>query len=98
VGGFAALSFSNTLWETALQEHVPAQALSRVSAYDSMGSLVFVPLGYALAGPAAQAIGLDRTLWLMSATLAVATAAVLCVPSVRRLRRASASQPALAGA
>ena len=33
----------NSLWETSLQQHVPPAALSRVSAYDWMGSIVFKP-------------------------------------------------------
>ena len=35
----------NALWETSLQQHVPATALSRVSAYDWFGSLAFQPIG-----------------------------------------------------
>ena len=83
--GMAALSLSNAFWETALQEHVPKDALSRVSAYDWMGSLVFMPLGYAFAGLIATAVGIDATLWGMTAILAFSTLAVLAVPSVRRL-------------
>ena len=43
----------NSLWETALQQHIPPAALSRVSAYDWFGSLAFAPLGLVIAGPAA---------------------------------------------
>ncbi|HST83827.1 MAG TPA: MFS transporter [Kineosporiaceae bacterium] len=44
-------------WETALAERIPAHLLSRVSAWDWMGSLVLLPLGYLLAGPVAVVIG-----------------------------------------
>ncbi len=44
-------------WATALVRHIPAQALSRVSAYDWMGSLALLPLGFAIAGPLAGALG-----------------------------------------
>lgn len=44
-------------WETALAHFIPPQALSRVSAYDWMGSLALLPLGYLLAGPLASAFG-----------------------------------------
>ncbi|MGH2867541.1 MAG: MFS transporter [Solirubrobacteraceae bacterium] len=40
-------------WETALARHIPAAALSRVSAYDWMGSLALLPVGFAIAGPLA---------------------------------------------
>ncbi|MDQ3824157.1 MAG: MFS transporter, partial [Actinomycetota bacterium] len=56
------VSISIAVWTTTLQEHVPDRALSRVSAYDWLGSLVAMPLGYALAGPAAETIGVDTTL------------------------------------
>jgi predicted MFS family arabinose efflux permease len=75
----------NSLWETSLQRHIPAAALSRVSAYDWFGSLAFQPLGYIIAGPAAAAIGVSTTLWIATGgTLAMAAFAV-AVPSVRRL-------------
>jgi MFS family permease len=44
-------------WETALANHVPPHALSRVSSYDWMGSLVLLPVGYVVAGPLASAFG-----------------------------------------
>ena len=78
------------LWQTALQENVPIERLSRVSSYDAFGSLAFVPIGLAAAGPLADAIGVDATLWLTFALINVTTLAVLTVPDVRRLRRRSA--------
>ena len=44
-------------WETALAQRVPAHLLSRVSAWDWMGSLALLPAGYLLAGPVAAALG-----------------------------------------
>jgi predicted MFS family arabinose efflux permease len=44
-------------WETALAQHIPANALSRVSAWDWMGSLALLPVGYLIAGPLASAFG-----------------------------------------
>src|SRR5262249_58408075 len=60
--GFAALSFSNALWLTTLQERIPRRSLSRVSAYDWLGSPMFQPIGYALAGPPGAALGISATL------------------------------------
>jgi MFS family permease len=45
------------VWEVALAEHIPPGALSRVSAYDWMGSMALMPLGFALAGPLAASFG-----------------------------------------
>lgn len=72
-----------TLWETTLQRQVPGEVLSRVSSYDWLGSVAFVPLGYIVAAPIAQVIGV-RTFLLVSAAWAVASCgAVLSAPSVR---------------
>jgi hypothetical protein len=62
--GFASLM---VWWETALAHHIPPHALSRVSAYDWMGSLALVPLGYAIAGPLASAFGARAVLGAGSA-------------------------------
>jgi hypothetical protein len=75
----------NSLWETALQRHVPPASLSRVSAYDWFGSLAFQPLGLVVAGPAAAAIGISTTLWIASAGVLAMAALAVGTPSVRQL-------------
>jgi MFS family permease len=85
--GFGALSFSNALWLTALQERIPRDALSRVSSYDWLGSRALQPVGYAVAGPAAAAIGLPATLVLGAAVHAAASVAIALSPAVRRVER-----------
>jgi MFS family permease len=49
-------------WETALAERVPPHTLSRVSAYDWMGSLALLPIGYLVAGPLGEALGANLVL------------------------------------
>nr|MDQ3822889.1 MFS transporter [Actinomycetota bacterium] len=84
---FAGITLGNAIWEATLQERIPGDVLSRVSSYDWLVSLVFMPLGFALAGPAADAIGLDATL-LAAATISLTVhLAVLALPSARNLRR-----------
>lgn len=82
-----AIQVSNTLWTTTLQERIPEHVLSRVSAYDWLVSLLFMPLGYVLAAPLADAIGTDATLLAFAALTAAASVGVLVVPSVRNMRR-----------
>jgi MFS family permease len=77
-------------WDTALQQHVPEQALSRVSSYDALGSFIFIPLGQLLAGPISEAIGVDETLYLAAAIVVLATVAMLATPDIRHLRRLDA--------
>jgi MFS family permease len=85
--GYGTVSFFNPLWETVLQEQIPRQALSRVTSYDWMVSLVFMPIGYTIAGPLSEQIGVDATLF---AAFALATGALLfslAIPGLRRLER-----------
>jgi MFS family permease len=79
-----------TLWDTSIQEQVPAHAVSRVSSYDFAVSLGLMPLGMALAGPLAGALGLHATLGAMSALGILVALAWLAVPSVRQVRRVPA--------
>jgi MFS family permease len=92
--GFSSIAIGNVFWNTMLQQHVPRETISRVSSLDWMVSLVFMPLGYTIAGPLAENIGLDTTLLLAAGLGAVANLGVLLVPSVRGLRRDDRSQAA----
>jgi predicted MFS family arabinose efflux permease len=82
IAGGGVLIF-NTLWETTLQQHIPPEALSRVSAYDWLGSFIANPIGLALVGPIAAAIGNQTTLLLASAGECAAIALTITMPSVR---------------
>jgi predicted membrane-bound spermidine synthase len=86
IAGVSLEIFSIT-WSMAMQQNVPQDKLSRVSAYDALGSIVFVPLGLSLAGPAADALGLTEALWLAGLLATVATVSALAVRDVRDLRR-----------
>jgi MFS family permease len=92
VGGLG-LGFFSAVWQTTLQQHVPEEALSRVSAWDWMGSFAFLPLGLILAGPVSGAIGISTTLWISFGYLVVSTLVVLLVPGVRNLRRLDTQEP-----
>jgi hypothetical protein len=84
--GGVAMMLGNSVWESTLQARVPDESLGRVSAYDWFGSLAFNPVGMAIWGPVAVAIGISQALWLASALLAASTAALLSVPAIRRLQ------------
>jgi uncharacterized membrane protein YbhN (UPF0104 family) len=70
--------------------------MSRVSAYDWLGSIAMTPLALAAAGPAADAFGRTPTLWGTTVLIVALTAAVLLLPDVRRLERREA-RPAQVG-
>jgi MFS family permease len=70
-------------WETALAQRVPPHTLSRVTAYDWMGSLALLPIGYLLAGPLGERFGASEVLTVGSA---ISLAALLCAFLVRDVR------------
>jgi MFS family permease len=81
----AAVGLGEVLYETVSAQHIPPESLSRVLAYDWFGSLALEPLGLALIGPLAAGVGISTALWLGAATVTLCQAAVLFVPSLRRL-------------
>jgi hypothetical protein len=74
-------------WETALAERVPPHMLSRVTAYDWMGSLALLPLGYVLAGPLGEALGATEVLIGGSLIALASLVGALLVRDVRALTR-----------
>ncbi len=95
-GAFAAgatVSLAEILYDTTTAQHVPQEALSRVIAYDWFGSMAFGPLGLALIGPLAAAIGVSTTLWLGATIITLCQLLVLLVPGVRRLESTTAYDP-----
>jgi hypothetical protein len=75
------------VWDTLLQERIPPNVLSRVSAYDWMGAIVFMPLGLAAAGPVAGAIGIRTTLICGAVWAAITVVATLSVREIWTLER-----------
>ena len=74
------------LWMTTMQREIPPAALSRVSAYDALGSLMFGPIGLLLAGPAAVLIGPRPALVGCAVIVVLTTLAALAAPGVRNLQ------------
>jgi hypothetical protein len=85
LGGVGLMVF-NALWQATVQEHVPRRALSRVSAYDWLGSLALDPIGVAVVGPIAAVLGIQATLLACAALVTVLNLWALTIPGVRRLR------------
>jgi len=84
----AGFEIFGVLWNTALHTRVAPEVLSRVSAYDVVGSIALVPFGEVLAGFAVEAFGPPLTLLWAAVAIVLPTAAVLLVPEVRQLRNA----------
>ncbi len=58
-----------------------------MSAYNWLGAMAFLPAGYTIAGPVADAIGISTSLWIGAAWIVITTAVVLTVRDVRDVRR-----------
>lgn len=75
----------NVVWMTALQANIPRESLSRVSSYDQAGSLMFGPIGLALAGPMVAWLGLRESLLLVAGIATVGVLATLVSRAVRQV-------------
>ena len=79
------LDLWGTLWSTALQRKVPRDSLSRVSSFDAMGSMMFRPVGLAIAAPLSTLFGIENFLQILAAITVVAIIVPLLDPQVRNM-------------
>lgn len=79
------LDLWGTLWSTALQRKVPRDSLSRVSSFDAMGSMMFRPVGLAIAAPLSTLVGIENFLQILAAITVVAIVVPLLDPQVRNM-------------
>jgi predicted MFS family arabinose efflux permease len=75
-GAGFAFALGSVVWDTTLQRAIPPEKLARVASYGWMGAMVFLPAGYALAGPISMLVGLKAYLlfaagWIVASTLVV---------------------------
>jgi hypothetical protein len=71
-----------TFAATAKQQQVPATALARVSAFNTVGAFGFGPLAFAAAGPVAAVVGARAVLGFGAAWGILSSAVVLAVPAM----------------
>jgi MFS family permease len=84
--GFGLEVFSVN-WDLSIQQNVPEDRLARVYSFDIVGSFVARPLGLALTGPVAEAVGFQRWLVVVGVIMGGSSLLALLVPDVRHLRR-----------
>ena len=82
----ACLGFLNPVWETAVQQEIPAEVLARVSAYDWLVSLGAMPLGYVLGPVLAREFGYGLPLGGAAVLILVSLSIPVSLPDVRNLR------------
>ncbi|MFE2328449.1 MFS transporter [Streptomyces sp. NPDC059385] len=81
-------AFWGVQWATAVQTQIPADRLGRVTAYEIAGSVLAIPFGQALAGPASAFFGVHRLLLVGAGISACCAAALVLTPPIRGLPRA----------
>jgi len=74
-------------WDLSIQENVPGPMLARVYSFDQLGSFIARPLGLAMTGPLASAVGEREWLLVVAGAIAVADLAPFLIRDVRRLER-----------
>jgi predicted MFS family arabinose efflux permease len=84
-GAGFAFALGSVVWDTTLQRKVAPQKLARVASYGWMGAMVFLPAGYALAGPIATVIGLKIYLLVAAGWIVVSTLFVIRLRAVREV-------------
>jgi MFS family permease len=84
--GGIAIDILVVLWDTTMQREIPAEALSRVSSYDALGTLLLGPVGLLLAGPSVDHVGATPALLISAVVTVLASVGALCSPGVRNLR------------
>jgi MFS family permease len=86
VGTGIGFALFEVFWNTTMAEQIPPDALSRASAWEWMGSLVLLPVGYLAAGPLADATSTDAVL-VGGAVLTAAVLALGLLPRETRMLR-----------
>lgn len=84
LAGGLGVAFGGAFATTVEQRLIPAEALSRVGAFNMVGAFAFGPVAFIAAGPAAAAFGARPVLALGAAWSVTMTLAVLAVPAIRR--------------
>jgi MFS family permease len=88
----AVIAFADAVWETTMQNHLPARVLSRVVAYDWLGSTVLRPIGLAVVGPLAAGLGTGPVLLGATVLYLAVTVGALTMRVTWTLPRQAADQ------
>ena len=81
-----SIVIANTLWESALQKHVPRQLMGRVNSVDNFGSFIVAPIAPIVAGAIVGQVG-PRAIYLVGGALSFAywMCALAAVRTARKL-------------
>ncbi len=89
----AGIAAYGVLVNTAIQQTVPADRLSRVGAISSIGSFAFLPLGYVLAPLLASVVGPEPLLWIAAVWAVASVGALISDRALREFGPGSRIEP-----
>ncbi|MFC7219424.1 MFS transporter [Streptomyces polyrhachis] len=90
-------AFWGVQWATTVQTQIPHELLNRLAAYQVAGSILAVPLGQTLSGPASALFETHTLLLVATGAALFCAVALLSSPPIRNLRRvAEPSRPTAA--
>jgi hypothetical protein len=92
------ISVEGSLFWTAMQQSVPAEATSRITSWDYTATMSLMPLGYLLVGPLEKALGATTALIACSVAVILVTSTCFVVRDVRMLERQPPKEPPVAEA
>jgi MFS family permease len=91
-----AIEIMMVQWTVAMARQIPAEKLARVASYDALGSVMAMPLGALIAGPAAAWATMPRAQFGAAALIVIASLLALIPRDIRQLRAgqlAASTQP-----
>jgi MFS family permease len=81
------LQVFSVAWDLSIQQNVAEDKLARVYSFDTVGSFIASPVGIALTGPVAAAVGFRTWLIVVACVVSGSSLLVLASADVRRLER-----------
>jgi MFS family permease len=85
------------VWIVTMATKIPPDRLARVSAYDTVGTIMAMPAGALAAGPIAAAIGVSTTQYGAAGLILVASALALIPREIRTIRSYREPAPLIPG-
>ncbi|AST93573.1 hypothetical protein BC6307_21035 [Sutcliffiella cohnii] len=82
----ASIVIGAVLWDTIVQKNIPQNLLSRIGSLDSFVSFVFMPLGFVLAGPLSDQLGMTMTLIIITSFVVVSSILILFVGDTLKIK------------
>lgn len=98
VVGWAGLVFLNETWFATVPQLIPQDVLARATSFDWLLSLIAMPVGFAVAGPVADHIGIPPTLVIAAGLIALPSGLIMLIPGVRHVTRTAEGTIVMEGA